>query len=84
MIVGRYKNSNGLEFQRRFIENSVNCGECNGEGKTGRLSYCRGCDGYGIAPFYEFSRGAHEADLIELGVLYTHCVKLLKSHYAIN
>jgi hypothetical protein len=63
-------NSNGLPFQRRFIENSAHCGLCNGEG-------CKYCD-RGIMPWYEFSRGIHEADMIELGVFYTYCIKNLK------
>jgi hypothetical protein len=76
-ITGPYKNSNGLAFQRRFIENQAICGNCNGDGKIGRVSYCRACDGTGVEPWYEFSRGYHEADLIERGVLYTYCVKRL-------
>jgi DnaJ-class molecular chaperone len=71
-------NSNGLPFQRRFIENSANCGGCNGSGLQGYMDYCRMCRGTGIVPWYEFSRGIHEADMIELGVFYTYCINKLK------
>jgi hypothetical protein len=29
-------------------------------------------------PWYEFKRDYHEADMIELGVFYTYCIKNLK------
>lgn len=78
MIAQTYKNDpKGPEFQRRFVENAAICGNCNGDGLTDRTSYCRACDGKGVAPWFEFTRDAHEADLIELGVFYTYCVKRL-------
>ena len=73
-----YKNRNGEQFVRRFIENTAICGNCNGDGKTDRTSYCRNCDGSGVEPWYSFSRNAHEADMIELGVFYTYCKNNLK------
>jgi DnaJ-class molecular chaperone len=71
-------NSNGLPFQRRFIQNAAICWNCNGDGKTDRLSYCRVCDGKGVQPWVEFKKDVHEADMIELGVFYTYCIKNLK------
>jgi RecJ-like exonuclease len=66
------------QFVRRFVENTAICWNCNGDGKTDRLSYCRVCDGKGVQPWVEFKKDVHEADMIELGVFYTYCIKNLK------
>ena len=56
-------------YKRKYFENAVYCGLCNGQG-------CKHCD-HGIESFWEYNYWHRNEDPIMNGVTYTACVKEL-------
>ena len=54
-----------MEFKRKYFENCIICGYCNGDG-------CRGCDYHGITSREQFIRDRNEeGDPIEVSIRYS-------------
>lgn len=58
------------EYKRRYFENAILCGNCNGTGLQGHLDYCRACDATGLDTFNEFVSNNKGKDLITLAIVY--------------